>query len=65
MEGNKNILTPDAAAREAGVCRKTIYNLLRSGQLKHVRAGDKYLISRANFEQWLSGDQLKAGTKPQ
>ena len=56
MDNNKKVLTPEDVAREAGVCRRTIYSLLKSGKIQHVRAGEKYLISRANFERWLSGE---------
>lgn len=63
MDSEKRILTVDDVAAEAGICRKTVYQLLKSGALKHTRAGDKYLISRANFEKWLSGEcnREKAG----
>lgn len=64
MECEKpNILTPEAAAKEAGVCLKTLYKVMRMGQLRHCKAGDRYLITRANFEQWLSGqcDRAKTG----
>jgi excisionase family DNA binding protein len=59
MDNNKKVLTPEDVAREAGVCRRTVYSLLKRGKIQHVRAGEKYLISRANFEKWLSGEQLK------
>lgn len=62
MDTSKKVLTPEDAAAEAGVCRKTIYTLLQKGEIRHVKAGDKYLISRANFEKWLEGNQAKTGT---
>jgi excisionase family DNA binding protein len=56
MDNQKMILNPDDVAAEAGICRRTVYNLLRSGELPHVKAGDKYLISRRNFEKWANGE---------
>lgn len=56
METQKQILYPEDVAAECGVCLKTVYKELRSGRLGHVRAGDRYLISRKNLEKWLSGE---------
>jgi hypothetical protein len=30
-----------------------------AGEICHVKAGDRYLISRANFEKWLNGNHVK------
>lgn len=59
MDCDKRVLTPDEVAAETGLCRKTVYNELKSGKLCHVRAGDRYLISRRNLEKWLEGNQVK------
>ena len=56
MHGKKRVLFPEDIARETGVGLNLVYRLLRAGEISHVKAGDRYLISRANFEKWLSGE---------
>jgi excisionase family DNA binding protein len=55
METNKQILYPEDIASESGLGLNLVYRLLRSGQIVHVKAGDRYLISRVNFEKWVNG----------
>ena len=55
MDGNKGILYPENIAEETGLGLNLVYRLLRAGEISHVKAGDRYLVSRANFEKWLSG----------
>lgn len=66
MDGKKRVLFPEDIAREAGVGLNLVYQLLRTGEIPHVKAGDRYLVSRENFEKWLSGESqaltdLKSG----
>lgn len=56
MENIKNVLSPEDVAAEAGLCRKTVYILLREGKIPSIKAGSKYLISRANFNKWINGE---------
>ena len=55
MDGKKGVLFPEDIAKEAGVGLNLIYRLLRTGEILHVKAGDRYLVSRANYEKWLDG----------
>ena len=55
MDSNKGIFYPEDIAKETGLGLNLVYRLLRAGEISHVKAGDRYLVSRANFEKWLSG----------
>lgn len=47
---------PNAEAiREALERRAAIYELLRRGAIRHVRAGKRILVSRKSVLDWLSG----------
>jgi len=48
--------SPDEAAELMGISRELVFDLLRTGQLKSVRAGRRRLISRANIDAFLAGD---------
>jgi excisionase family DNA binding protein len=52
---DKKILYPGDISRETGLSLNLIYRLLRSGQIKSTKAGDRYLISRENYNYWVSG----------
>jgi excisionase family DNA binding protein len=56
MDSDKKVYYPEDIAQETGLGLNLIYRMLRSNQICHVKAGDRYLISRANFEKWLNGD---------
>jgi len=56
MDSNKRVFYPEDIAKETGLGLNLIYRLLRAGEISHVKAGDRYLVSRANFEKWLSGE---------
>jgi excisionase family DNA binding protein len=53
---DKKILYPEDVAKESGLGLNLVYRLLRSGQIKSIKAGDRWLVSRANFEKWLNGE---------
>ena len=55
MDSNKGVFYPEDIAKETGLGLNLVYRLLRAGEISHVKAGDRYLVSRANFEKWLSG----------
>ena len=49
------LLTSDEAARLLRVPRSTLYELVRSRGLPHVRIGDRALrFTRADLEQWIA-----------
>jgi excisionase family DNA binding protein len=52
---DKRVLTTVEVAKELGVCRKTIYQMLHKGQLPYIKAGDKYLIPIAALDRYLMG----------
>ncbi len=55
MDSNKVVFYPEDIAKETGLGLNLIYRLLRAGETSHVKAGDRYIVSRGNFEKWLSG----------
>ena len=63
MEVEKKILFPTTIHEETGLGYNTIYKLLKSGAIKSTKAGDRYLVSRANFEKWLNGESNQAVVK--
>jgi excisionase family DNA binding protein len=48
--------SPHEAAELLGISRDLVFDLLRTGQLKSVKAGRRRLISRANLDAFLAGD---------
>ena len=48
--------SPDETAQLLGVSPELVFDLLRAGQLKSVKAGRRRLISRANIDAFLAGD---------
>lgn len=46
---------PAEAARLLGVCRDTVYVLMRSGQLKSVRIGRARLIPLSALDELIAG----------
>lgn len=49
------LLTADEAARLLHVPRSTLYELVRSRGLPHVRIGDRALrFTRADLEEWIA-----------
>ena len=48
--------SPEEAAELLGISRELLFDLLRTGQLKSVKAGRRRLISRANIDAFLAGD---------
>ena len=57
---NENLtmaLTPEQCAAETSLHVNTIYRLIKEGSLPHIKLARRYLISRVEFEKWLSGNQ--------
>ncbi|MEV4462111.1 helix-turn-helix domain-containing protein [Micromonospora echinofusca] len=48
---------PAEAAALLGVCRDTIYVLMRSGRLRSIKAGRARLIPLAAIDEFLSADE--------
>src|SRR5690349_6949500 len=51
---NRRSVRPAEAAALLGVCRDTVYVLMRSGQLRSVKAGRARLIPLAAIDEFLS-----------
>ena len=48
-------LTPEMVAVETHLHVNTVYRLLKTNQIPHVKLSRVYLISRVEFEKWLAG----------
>jgi excisionase family DNA binding protein len=56
MEEQKTMaMTPEMCAAECHKSAATIYKLIKTNRLPHIRLGRTYLISRKQFENWLAG----------
>jgi excisionase family DNA binding protein len=51
---DRKSVRPAEAARLLGVCRDTVYVLIRSGQLRSIKAGRARLIPIAAIDDFLS-----------
>jgi excisionase family DNA binding protein len=56
---SKLTLTIKEAANEFCLPQYTIRQWLLSGQLPHVKAGKRYLLTRTNIERFLNGEFLQ------
>ena len=55
MDMQRTVLKPEDVAEVCGVSLRLVYRQLRKGNIPSVKCGDRYLISRAALEKWLSG----------
>ncbi len=49
--------SPEEAAEALGISRHLIYDLLRTGQLRSRKAGNRRLIGLQQIEAFLAGDE--------
>lgn len=56
----RKCVRPAEAAELLGVCRDTVYVLLRSGRLRSIKAGRARLIPITAIDEFLSEDGEKA-----
>jgi len=64
LRQSEPLLTADEAARLLRVPRSTLYELVRSRGLPHIRIGDRALrFTRADLEEWIA--QNTFGTRRQ
>ena len=56
MLNEKEILTVEEARALLKVSRKTIYNLINSGELSAVKVGRGWRIMLSTLEKYLTGD---------
>jgi excisionase family DNA binding protein len=52
LQADHSYLTPEDLQRELRLSRATIYCILRSGELPHVRFKRKIRVRREVFEEW-------------
>ena len=48
--------SPDEVAVALGISRELVNDLIRTGQLRSVKAGRRRLISRKHLDEFLNGD---------
>ena len=48
--------SPDEAAELLGISRELLHDLLRTGQLRSVKAGRRRLIAKHHLEAFLAGE---------
>jgi excisionase family DNA binding protein len=48
--------SPDEVAAALGISRELVHDLIRTGQLRSVKAGRRRLISRQHLDEFLAGD---------
>jgi len=48
--------SPDEVAVALGISRELVNDLIRTGQLRSVKAGRRRLISRMHLDEFLAGD---------
>ncbi|MEX2399850.1 MAG: helix-turn-helix domain-containing protein [Rhodothermales bacterium] len=51
------MFTPEEIADATGVSIQTIYRHLRSGKLPSAKPGKSYIITRADLEKYLGGQE--------
>lgn len=56
----KRSVRPAEAAELLGVCRDTVYVLMRAGRLRSVKAGRARLIPVAAIEEFLTSEEVMA-----
>ena len=49
--------SPEEAAEALGISRHLVYDLLRTGQLRSRKAGNRRLIGLHQIEAFLAGDE--------
>ena len=52
-DDTKVTLTVAEAAQLMGICKPTMYEMVRAGKVRSIKVGKKILISRASLMDWL------------
>lgn len=61
---DRDVLTPQEAAKRLGIGKNTAYEMLAAGVIPHIRFGWKYLIPRTAFEEWLRTTRMQSPIAP-
>ena len=59
-ESALSYLTPEDLENELRISRSTVYRLLRSGELPHLKLKRKIRIRREVFEDWCRSQEVQA-----
>jgi excisionase family DNA binding protein len=59
MEQKSMAMTPASISADTGLHINTIYRLLKENKIPHVKLSRAYLISRAEYAKWLSGQSTR------
>jgi excisionase family DNA binding protein len=51
------LLSLGETANQLNVCERTVWTMVQSGELAHVRIGRRVLISRAAIESWIAAKE--------
>lgn len=55
MSARAELVTVNAAAEMLGVCRNTVYNLIRSGKLASVQIGRARRVTTSSIDEIVAG----------
>jgi len=59
-EGTPDFLTPEDLENELRISRSTVYRLLRSGELPHLKLKRKIRVRKEVFEDWCKSQESHA-----
>jgi excisionase family DNA binding protein len=54
------LLSLSETAKQLNICERTVWTLVHSGELPHVRVGRRVLVSRTAMESWISTKQTNS-----
>jgi excisionase family DNA binding protein len=52
------------AAKATNLCERTVWSIVHSGELPHIRVGRRVLISRAALERWIAEKETGGRAEP-
>jgi len=59
MDTKSMAMTPEEIALDSKIHINTIYFYLKNGVIPHVKLQRRYLVSRLEYEKWLSGQSTQ------
>jgi len=60
MGSDKLVYTPYELEQVLGLSRSSVYQGIASGEIPHIRVGNRILIPKKLLDEWLSGKQVRA-----
>ncbi len=58
------LLSIKDVASKLGICERTVWTLVKSRRLPHLRVGRRLLFSQAALESWIAEQQIGGGSPP-